>query len=237
MFILAFLVPPRLSRLHLGDGARHNGAGQGGDLSRVRASPVSNREGSMSKTTAIATALFALFGTTTGTAQSVKHAAGTVAAMTAQQEQQLQSMIAQHESVRSQLSPDDRATLDKLTAHVRRHVFKASAHGDLLGEATKVVNKTIPGLTSAEATTLAQYTLGGIATPAGGSPIGSASGGDGEAQLMAATQQMQETQMSFNLQYLQLQSQMQQENAQFTAVSNILKTKHDAVKKSISNIH
>jgi translation elongation factor EF-1beta len=57
-----------------------------------------------------------------------------------------------------------------------------------------------------------------------------------QAQLLEATKQMQETQMSFNLQYLQLQQKMQNENRQFTAVSNILKTKHDTVKNSISNI-
>ena len=54
--------------------------------------------------------------------------------------------------------------------------------------------------------------------------------------LLAATKQMQETQMSFNLQYLQLQSQMQHENRSYTAISNIMKTKHDTVKNSISNI-
>ena len=42
--------------------------------------------------------------------------------------------------------------------------------------------------------------------------------------------------MSFNLQYLQLQSQMQHENRSCTAVSNIMKTKHDTVKNSISNL-
>ena len=71
---------------------------------------------------------------------------------------------------------------------------------------------------------------------AGGSITNSASGGNSQSQLMAATQQMQETQMSFNLQYLQLQSQMQNENRSYTAVSNIMKTKHDTVKNSISNI-
>ena len=55
-------------------------------------------------------------------------------------------------------------------------------------------------------------------------------------QLLNATKQMQETQMSFNLQYLQLQSQMQHENRSYTAISNIMKTKHDTVKNSISNI-
>lgn len=60
--------------------------------------------------------------------------------------------------------------------------------------------------------------------------------GAGQSQLLNATKQMQETQMSFNLQYLQLQSQMQHENRSYTAVSNIMKTKHDTVKNSISNV-
>jgi hypothetical protein len=57
-----------------------------------------------------------------------------------------------------------------------------------------------------------------------------------QASLLAATKAMQETQMSFNLQYLQLQNAMQVENRQYTAVSNIMKTRHDTVKNSISNI-
>lgn len=55
-------------------------------------------------------------------------------------------------------------------------------------------------------------------------------------QVLAATKQMQEAQLSFNLQYLQLTSQMQNENRAYTAISNIMKTKHDTVKNSISNI-
>ena len=69
-----------------------------------------------------------------------------------------------------------------------------------------------------------------------GSAIGAAAGGSSQNQLLQATKQMQETQMSFNLQYLQLQSQMQNENRSYTAVSNIMKTKHDTVKNSISNV-
>jgi hypothetical protein len=43
-------------------------------------------------------------------------------------------------------------------------------------------------------------------------------------------------QMSFNLQYLELQNAMQNDNRQYTAVSNIMKTKHDTVKNTIANI-
>jgi hypothetical protein len=46
----------------------------------------------------------------------------------------------------------------------------------------------------------------------------------------------QKAKMSFNLQYLQLQSQMQNENRRFTSISNIIKTKHDTTKNSISNV-
>lgn len=51
-----------------------------------------------------------------------------------------------------------------------------------------------------------------------------------------AGEQTQETELSFNLQYLQLQSQMQNENRSYTAISNILKSKHESVKNSIANI-
>ena len=60
--------------------------------------------------------------------------------------------------------------------------------------------------------------------------------GASQNQLMQATQNMQEAQMSFNLQYLQLQNSMQNENRQFTMVSNIMKTKNDTAKNSIGNI-
>lgn len=69
-----------------------------------------------------------------------------------------------------------------------------------------------------------------------GGPIGAASSGGSQDQLLAATKNMQETQMSFNLQYLQSQSPMQPENRSYTAVSNIMKTRHDTVKNSISNV-
>lgn len=58
----------------------------------------------------------------------------------------------------------------------------------------------------------------------------------GQTPAMNATKSMQDTQMSFNLQYLRLQSQMQSENRAYTAVSNIMKTRHDTVKNSIDNV-
>jgi hypothetical protein len=61
-------------------------------------------------------------------------------------------------------------------------------------------------------------------------------GADQGKALLAATKEMEQAQMSFNLQYLQLQAQMQNESRSYTVLSNIMKTKHDAVKSSISNV-
>jgi len=73
----------------------------------------------------------------------------------------------------------------------------------------------------------------GLATKAASKPSGRKTS---MAPVGSLTKQFQETQMSFNLQYLQLQQQMQNENRSYTAISNIMKTKHDTVKNSISNV-
>jgi hypothetical protein len=55
-------------------------------------------------------------------------------------------------------------------------------------------------------------------------------------QLMQATRDMQEMSMSFNLQYLALQQKMQNQNRQYTAMSNVMKTKHDPTRNVINNV-
>ncbi|MFL5742491.1 MAG: hypothetical protein ACJ75B_19870 [Flavisolibacter sp.] len=57
-----------------------------------------------------------------------------------------------------------------------------------------------------------------------------------DSSLINATNQLRGINFSFNLQYLQLQNQMQNENRSYTAVNNIMKRKHDTVKNSISNV-
>ena len=63
-----------------------------------------------------------------------------------------------------------------------------------------------------------------------------AAGGDAASQMMMATQQMQEMNQAFNLQYLQLQEKMQQEGREFTCLSNVMKAKNDTAKNSLSNL-
>ncbi|MEO7251445.1 MAG: hypothetical protein ABIW30_02415 [Arenimonas sp.] len=61
-------------------------------------------------------------------------------------------------------------------------------------------------------------------------------GGGSQAQLPGATKDMQATQEAFSRQYLQLQDSMQNENRQYVAASTLLKSTHDSVKNSISNL-
>ncbi len=58
----------------------------------------------------------------------------------------------------------------------------------------------------------------------------------GALNLLAESKKMQEMNMSFNLQYVGLQEKMQDESRRFTLLSNIMKTKHDTAKNSISNV-
>lgn len=60
-------------------------------------------------------------------------------------------------------------------------------------------------------------------------------GGDGGSDVDAYWRMQQESQ-EFNLQFLQLQEGLSQENRRFTALSNVLKARHDTTKAVIQNI-
>lgn len=133
------------------------------------------------------------------------------------------SFAASHKRVKWKLTARDHVLLDQLSAKVRKSLPR---NAQIPGDVVKMLSASMHGLSHDEIDALGTYVSGAISTGSGST-----------GSLMQATQQMQETQMSFNLQYLQLQSQMQNENRSYTAVSNIMKTKHDTVKNSISNIH
>lgn len=85
--------------------------------------------------------------------------------------------------------------------------------------------------------------VGSDGIPTGGSFLNSAQNGSNSTStgnsgmdMLNATKNMQEMAQSFNLQYLQLQEKMQAENRSFSTVSNVMKTKHDTAKSSISNV-
>lgn len=86
--------------------------------------------------------------------------------------------------------------------------------------------------------------VGADGIPIGGSLLNSntsggsnsTSTGNTQQDLLNQTKNMQELAQSFNLQYLQIQEKMQSENRSFSTVSNVMKTKHDTAKSSISNV-
>jgi len=69
----------------------------------------------------------------------------------------------------------------------------------------------------------------------GNSALGKGGQGEGEPQtrVFQATKEMQEQQLSFNFQYLELSKQMDNEHRQFTLVSNVMKSRFEIVDKSI----
>jgi hypothetical protein len=79
---------------------------------------------------------------------------------------------------------------------------------------------------------------GGVAGPAGGTTGAAAlaaGGATGNPEMANVEAMMQQGQVS-NLQLLALQQQVQQENQQFTTVSNVMRAKHDTAKAAVSNI-
>lgn len=92
-------------------------------------------------------------------------------------------------------------------------------------------------LGSAGSGTVTAGLTGGTATGGYmGAVAGRAAAGDASSQMMMATQQMQEMNQNFNLMYLNLQQKMQNENRSYTALSNVIKTKHDTAKNALSNL-
>ncbi len=103
--------------------------------------------------------------------------------------------------------------------------LKSSAAGMTSGSATGLNSS---GLSASSGMT---GSISGGSTAATG-----ATGSTGVDSTMAAAKQMQEMNMSFNMQYLMLQQKMQADNRQFTTLSNIMKTKHDTAKNAINNV-
>jgi len=70
--------------------------------------------------------------------------------------------------------------------------------------------------------------------PPGATPI--ASGGTGSGDAFEATRILQQEGQSFNLRYLELQERLQRETREFTALSNVMKVRHDAARAAIQNV-
>jgi len=71
----------------------------------------------------------------------------------------------------------------------------------------------------------------------GGATAATGGGTTSEGDILEATRALQAEGRTANLQYLQLQENMQRESREFTALSNVMRVKHDSAKSAIGNIH
>lgn len=116
--------------------------------------------------------------------------------------------------------------------------LRAAASGLVQGVATSVelAAPYVPGGTVLSAAVRAGANgLTRSALGAGG--VAGAVGAGGEGDVLAATRALQQESQAFNAQYLQLQEGMHRESREFTAISNVMKVRHDSAKAAIQNIH
>jgi hypothetical protein len=125
---------------------------------------------------------------------------------------QARTFAAAHSHLQNRFSPQQQALLTSLGEQVRQQLPRG-AH--LPEDARRILAIGFPSLTGVELDSLSAYVAG---------------------NLLSQTQQMQETQMSFNLQYLQLQESQQNEDREYSCLSNVLKTKQDTIKAMLGNI-
>lgn len=110
---------------------------------------------------------------------------------------------------------------------------KGSSFGDMVSTvadvalmATSAVAPMLPG------GALIGMAADGLARVKNGSGLGDAKG-DQLNKMWA----MQEESQLFNMQYMELQQKVQEENRNFSSMSNILKARHDTAKSAINNMH
>jgi hypothetical protein len=80
--------------------------------------------------------------------------------------------------------------------------------------------------------------VNGFSAKGGASGAGGTTGsGSGDGwDLLKAQEAMQSKGQSFNAQYLALQESLQKESREYTAITNIMKVRHDSAKSAINNI-
>jgi hypothetical protein len=130
------------------------------------------------------------------------------------------------EAMRPRQTPDN-----SFGAQVRRGA--ANGLGAVAG-AVGVAAPYVPGGSVVNATV--ERVANAMDLPGQAPGLNTPTGGSSTQSLMDQTKAMQEMQMSFNLQYLNLQNKMQNENRQFSTISNVIKTKHDTAKNAINNV-
>jgi hypothetical protein len=107
----------------------------------------------------------------------------------------------------------------------------------LRGAAVGVAEGVATGLDLAAPFVPGGNVLSAAVRTASATALGDGTGaGTGDGDLLSATRALQHESQAANLQYLQLQEDMQRESRTFSALSNVMKVKHDSAHAAIQNI-
>ncbi|WIG99026.1 hypothetical protein [Myxococcus sp. SDU36] len=122
----------------------------------------------------------------------------------------------------------------------------ARAANEVVRSGAGLVGGMIPGGPIVSAAVSSMKTVVSAVAPkasAAGMPATAETGGAGAAagnqeawDLLEAQKVLAAEGQKFNMAYLQLQNEMQKESREHTAVSNIMKVRHDSAKAAINNI-
>jgi len=107
------------------------------------------------------------------------------------------------------------------------------------GVVTAVTHLTGAGRDAVQAPGVARSQVAVGPGGAGGGVVGDPLAGlevQSGSDLLAMQRQLQQEGVAQSAQYLQLQDQMQRESRQYSAVSNVMKVRHDSAKAAINNI-
>ena len=106
-----------------------------------------------------------------------------------------------------------------------------SAMSRVAGATASGLGKVAGAVPGSAALGLAAEGLNAMRSDSSGSLPGA---GDDQIEQMF---EMQKQSQAFNLQYLELQNRIQEDNRQFSTLSNLMKVRHDTAKSAINNMH
>ena len=108
-----------------------------------------------------------------------------------------------------------------------------SGVADVALATTATVASVVPG---GQLIGLAAGGIYGIKQAAGGNAQAGAQPGAGRDDIDKMWE-MQKDNQAYNMEYMQLQQQLQSDNRSFSTLSNLMKVRHDTAKSAINNMH
>jgi hypothetical protein len=119
------------------------------------------------------------------------------------------------------------ATLRSAMAGAAEGLAAAAGFAVPFGPAGMVLAGALRGVAQGVAASPRPGAAGGAAPPGAATSSGDA---------FEAARLLQAEGQSFNLRYLELQERLQRESREFTAMSNVMKVRHDAARAAIQNV-